>query len=254
MTAGVVTAAPVWTARALTIYPEVFPGPLAAGPVGRALAAGRWRLEAVDIRGFARDKHRTVDAAPFGGGPGMVMRADVLAAALDSAPAAERSARVCLTPRGRPIDRAAVRRWAGLDEVTWVCGRFEGVDERVVAARGLEEASLGDFVLAGGEVAAMAAIEACARLLPGVIGDAAGLEEESFEAGLLEYPHYTRPRTWEGREAPAILLSGDHEAVRRWRREESRRATRARRPDLWRRHDAEPGAADGGETTTERRR
>ena len=235
---------PPWTARVLTLYPAVFPGPLGAGPAGRALDAGLWRLETLDIRVFARDKHRTVDAPPFGGGPGMVMRADVLAAAIDAATggaagddaATGGRARLCLTPRGRPVDRAAVRRWAGLREAVLVCGRFEGIDERVVAARGLEEVSVGDFVMAGGEIAAMAVIDACVRLLPGVIGDAAGLEEESFEAGLLEYPHYTRPQRWEGREAPPVLLSGDHAAIRRWRREESLRATRTRRPDLWRRH------------------
>ena len=240
---------PPWTARVLTLYPALFPGPLGAGPAGRALDAGLWRLETLDIRAFARDKHRTVDAPPFGGGPGMVMRADVLAAAIDAATggaegddAAGRQARLCLTPRGRPVDRAAVRRWAGLREVLLLCGRFEGIDERVVAARGLEEASVGDFVMAGGEVAAMAIIDACVRLLPGVLGDAAGLEEESFEAGLLEYPHYTRPQRWEGREAPPVLLSGDHAAIRRWRREESLRATRTRRPDLWRRHCGRHGS------------
>lgn len=231
---------PPWTARVLTLYPALFPGPLGAGPAGKALDAGLWRLETLDIRAFARDKHRTVDGAPFGGGPGMVMRADVAAAAIDAASgggtAADRRARLCLTPRGRPVDRAAVRRWAGLREVVVLCGRFEGIDERVVAARGLEEASVGDFVMAGGEVAAMAIIDACVRLLPGVLGDAAGLEEESFEAGLLEYPHYTRPQRWEGRDAPPVLLSGDHAAIRRWRRDESLRATRTRRPDLWRRH------------------
>ena len=227
-----------WTARVLTLYPALFPGPLGAGPAGKALDAGLWRLETLDIRAFARDKHGTVDGPPFGGGPGMVIRADVAAAALDAAGEAEAPegrARLCLTPRGRPVDRAAVRRWAGLRELVLLCGRFEGVDERVIAGRGLEEASVGDFVMAGGEIAAMAVIDACVRLLPGVLGDAAGLEEESFEAGLLEYPHYTRPRRWEGREAPRVLLSGDHAAIRRWRREESLRTTRTRRPDLWRR-------------------
>lgn len=243
--------APRWTARVLTLYPSMFPGPLAAGLAGKALEAGLWRLETVDIRAFARDKHRSVDDTPFGGSPGMVMRADVLAAAIDSVAidsvGAGGAARVCLTPRGRPIDQTAVRRWAGLREVMFVCGRFEGIDERVVAARGLEEASLGDFVLAGGEIAAMAVLDACVRLLPGVIGDSAGLEEESFEAGLLEYPHYTRPRCWEGHEVPAVLLSGDHAAIRDWRDGERRRATRARRPDLWRRADTErAGAAKTG--------
>lgn len=235
------TARP-WTARVLTIYPAMFPGPLAAGPAGKALETGLWRLETVDIRDYACDKHGTVDGPPFGGGPGMVMRADVLAAAIDAAAGAEAGARICLTPRGRPVDAAAVGRWAGLGGVMLVCGRFEGVDERIVAARGLEEASVGDFVLAGGEIAAMAVIDACVRLLPGVVGDSRSLAEESFDAGLLEYPHYTRPRSWEGREAPAVLLSGDHAAIRAWRREERLRATRERRPDLWRRR----GEARGG--------
>ncbi len=226
--------APAWTARVLTLYPGMFPGPLSEGLAGKALKAGRWRLETVDIRAFARDKHRTVDDAPFGGGPGMVMRADVLAAAIDSVAAPGGQARVCLTPRGRSVDQATVERWAGLREVVLLCGRFEGVDQRVVEARDLEEASVGDFVLAGGEIAAMAVIDACVRLLPGVMGKAAGLEEESFGAGLLEYPHYTRPRCWEGRDVPAVLLSGDHAAIRDWRRSERRRATRVRRPDLWR--------------------
>ncbi len=236
-------SAPVWTARVLTLYPQMFPGVLAAGPAGKALAAGMWGLEAVDIRRFACDRHGTVDDTPFGGGPGMVMRADVAAAALDSLDTGDSddAARLCLSPRGRPLDQAAVRRWAGMSGLVLVCGRFEGIDERVIAGRGLEEVSLGDFVLSGGEIAAMAIIDACVRLLPGVIGNAAGLEEESFEAGLLEYPHYTRPRCWEGREAPAVLLSGDHAAIRRWRQSERERVTRQRRPDLWRRHHAAGG-------------
>ena len=234
------TARP-WTARVLTVYPAMFPGPLAMGLAGKALEAGLWRLETVDIRDYARDKHGTVDGPPFGGGPGMVMRADVLAAAIDAA-----EARICLTPRGRPVDRAAVGRWAGLAGVVLACGRFEGIDERIVAGRGLEEASVGDFVLAGGEIAAMAILDACVRLLPGVVGDSRSLEEESFDAGLLEYPQYTRPRSWEGREAPAVLLSGDHAAIRAWRLRERLRATRERRPDLWRRRGAARGEENHG--------
>ena len=256
------TARP-WTARVLTVYPAMFPGPLAMGLAGKALEAGLWRLETVDIRDYARDKHGTVDGPPFGGGPGMVMRADVLAAAIDAAADGEAAAggaevRICLTPRGRPVDRAAVRRWAGLAGVMLACGRFEGIDERIVAGRGLEEASVGDFVLAGGEIAAMAILDACVRLLPGVVGDSRSLEEESFDAGLLEYPQYTRPRSWEGREAPAVLLSGDHAAIRAWRHEERLRATRERRPDLWRRRGAARGEENhraprrGRPTTTER--
>ena len=231
--------APAWRASVLTLYPEMFPGPLGKSLAGRALDAGLWSLKTVDIRRFARDKHATVDDTPFGGGPGMVMRADVLAAAIDSVAAASGQARIYLTPRGRPVDQAAVRRWSGMDEVVLVCGRFEGIDERVVAARALEEVSLGDFVLSGGELAAMAVIDACVRLRPGVVGNPLGLEEESFESGLLEQPHYTRPRVWEGRTVPAVLLSGDHAAIRRWRREQRERGTRTRRPDLWR--DRESG-------------
>ena len=226
-----------WTARVLTLFPDMFPGPLGHSLAGRALADGIWTLEVVDIRAFARDKHRAVDDAPFGGGPGMVMRPDVLAAAIDSLarPAGGRAARLCLTPRGVPLTQARVRALSGTGEVVLVCGRFEGVDQRVIEARGLEEVSVGDFVLSGGEIAAMAVIDACVRLLPGVVGDAAGLEEESFEAGLLEYPHYTRPQTWEGRTVPDVLLSGHHERIRAWRQAEAETLTRRRRPDLWRR-------------------
>jgi len=231
-----------WTAWVLTLFPEAFPGPLGLSLAGQALADGRWALETVDIRDHARDKHRSVDDRPFGGGPGMVMRADVVAAAVDSVsqPAAGLP-RLCLTPRGAPLTQARVRALAAGPGAVLVCGRFEGIDQRVIEARGLEEVSLGDFVLSGGEIAAMALIDACVRLLPGVIGDAAGLEEESFEAGLLEYPHYTRPRTWEDRPVPEVLLSGHHDEIEAWRRAERERATRRRRPDLWRRRRRRAG-------------
>ncbi len=201
--------APLWRARVFTLLPEVFPGPLGASLAGAALKKGIWVLETVDIRGFARDKHRTVDDAPFGGGPGMVMRPDVLAAAIDAAhgtgggAAGGRDGRlIYLSPRGRILDQALARELAAEPVVGLICGRFEGVDERVLEARGIEDVSLGDFVLSGGEIAAMALIDTVVRLLPGVIGDPAGLSEESFEAGLLEYPQYTRPQVWEDRAVP----------------------------------------------------
>lgn len=229
-----------WTARVLTLFAEMFPGPLGHSLAGKALAEGRWRLETVDIRAFARDKHRSVDDTPFGGGPGMVMRPDVVDAALGSvmdAGGADPGGRTLfLSPRGRPLDQALVRELAGGAGVTLLCGRYEGVDERVIEARGLEEVSLGDFVLSGGEPAAIALIDACVRLLPGVLGAEAGLAEESFERGLLEYPHYTRPAVWRGREVPEVLLSGHHERIRAWRLERAEEITRDRRPDLWTRY------------------
>jgi tRNA (guanine37-N1)-methyltransferase len=232
-----------WTVKVLTLFPDMFPGPLGRTLAGTALQDGRWLLETVDIRDFARDKHRSVDDTPFGGGPGMVMRADVLAAALDAAAPVSGSgqARICLTPRGVPLTQTRVRELAETPELVLVCGRFEGIDQRVIDARDLEEVSLGDFVLSGGEIAAMALIDACVRLLPGVIGDEAGLEEESFEAGLLEYPHFTRPRLWDGLAVPEILLSGHHEEIATWRQAERERITRDRRPDLWRKYRAERG-------------
>ncbi len=226
-----------WRATVLTLFPEMFPGPLAHSLAGRAIENGIWLLETVDIREFARDKHAAVDDAPFGGGPGMVMRPDVLAAALDAShPAGEPGARILLTPRGRPLDQGRVRELAATPRVTLICGRYEGVDERVIAARGIEEASLGDFVLSGGEPAAMALIDACVRLLPGVVGDAQALEEESFTRGLLEYPQYTRPAVWEDQAVPEVLLSGHHERIHAWRRDQAERATRERRPALWARY------------------
>ncbi len=230
---------PGWRVTVLTLFPGMFPGPLGHSLAGRALDGGIWLLETVDIRAFASDKHGAVDDSPFGGGPGMVMRPDVLAAAIDAShPPEQPGSRVLLTPRGRRLDQAGVRALVAAPRVTLVCGRYEGTDERVIEARGLDEISLGDFVLSGGETAAMALIDACVRLLPGVVGDPAALDEESFERDLLEYPQYTRPAVWEGRAAPEVLLSGDHERIRAWRRAEAELGTRERRPDLWARHVA----------------
>ncbi|RXF73129.1 tRNA (guanosine(37)-N1)-methyltransferase TrmD [Hansschlegelia zhihuaiae] len=221
----------MWRATVLTLYPAMFPGPLGHALAGRALGRA-WSLEARDIRAHAADRHGTVDDAPAGGGPGMVLRADVLAAALDAAGDDGRP-RVLLTPRGRPLTQARVREFAAGGGVTLVCGRFEGVDERIVASRGLEEIAVGDVVLSGGEAAAMLLLDACVRLLPGVMGDAASGDAESFETPLIEHPHYTRPREFEGMAIPPELVGGDHAAVARWRRRASLAATRARRPDLW---------------------
>ncbi len=229
-------AAP-WTARVVTLYPEMFPGPLGCSLAGRALENGLWRLETVDIRAFASDKHASVDDPPFGGGPGMVLRCDVVDAALEAAAAAGAKTRpIYLSPRGQRLDQARVRELAARPEITVLCGRFEGVDERVLEARDLEQVSLGDFVLSGGEPAAIALIDACVRLLPGVVGQPESLEVESFEEGLLEHPHYTRPDDWQGRKVPELLLSGHHERIKAWRREAAERITRERRPDLWERH------------------
>ncbi len=231
---------PYFRARVLTLYPELFPGPLDASLAGKALETGVWYLETVDIRGFARDKHRSVDGPPFGGGAGMVMRADVLAAAIDATGASGRRSDgpvIYISPRGRVMDQALVHEVRGAGGATLICGRFEGVDERVLEAREAMQVSLGDFVLSGGEVAAYALLDAVVRLLPGVAGNARSLAEESFERGLLEYPHYTRPRVWEGRSVPETLISGDHEAIRAWRLAESERITRERRPDLWARYE-----------------
>jgi tRNA (guanine37-N1)-methyltransferase len=222
----------MWRASVLTIFPEMFPGPLGLSLAGKALASGAWSLDAVDIRSFATDKHRTVDDTPAGGGPGMVMKADVLGRAID-ATAADTRPRLLMSPRGTPLTQSRIEALSGDAGVVLVCGRFEGIDERVIAARGLEEVSVGDYVLSGGEIAAMALIDACVRLLPGVMGTAASGAEESFTDGLLEYPHYTRPQLWEGRPIPEILLSGDHAKIAAWRRAEAERLTRERRPDLW---------------------
>jgi tRNA (guanine37-N1)-methyltransferase len=225
----------MWRASVLTIFPEMFPGPLGISLAGKALAAGAWALDAVDIRNFATDRHRSVDDTPAGGGPGMVMKADVLARAVDAA-AADNRPRLLLSPRGAPLDQGWVEELARGAGVVLVCGRFEGVDERIVAARGLEEVSVGDYVLSGGEIAAMAVLDACVRLLPGIMGAAASGAEESFTDGLLEYPHFTRPQVWEGRSIPEVLISGDHGKIAAWRRAEAKRLTKERRPDLWARH------------------
>jgi tRNA (guanine37-N1)-methyltransferase len=233
-----------WSAKVFTMFPEMFPGPLGHSLAGRALEAGIWALEAVDIRAFARDKHGTVDDAPFGGGPGMVMRPDVLDAALEAA-ADPRGPIIYLSPRGRLLGQARLRALVAEPAVSLICGRFEGIDERVIEARAIEELSLGDFVLSGGEPAAICVLDACVRLVPGVLGRAESLEEESFERGLLEYPHYTRPRSWKGREVPEILLSGHHERIRAWRLSQAERVTRERRQDLWARHAARRKETEG---------
>jgi tRNA (guanine37-N1)-methyltransferase len=225
---------PRWTAKVLTLFPEMFPGPLGFSLAGRALDQGLWALETTDIREFASDKHATVDDAPFGGGPGMVMRADVVGNALEATRSKTRP--IYLTPRGRQLDQDRVRALAVDPEITILCGRFEGVDERVLDAHGLEQVSLGDFVLSGGEPAAITLIDACVRLLPGVIGKAESLTDESFEEGLLEYPHYTRPVDWQGHKVPELLLSGHHEKIKNWRREAAEKITQERRPDLWNRY------------------
>jgi tRNA (guanine37-N1)-methyltransferase len=234
-----------WRATVLTIFPAMLPGPLAYSLAGKALQGGSWQLETVDIRAFARDKHHSVDDAPFGGGPGMIMRPDVLDAAI--AGAGGKGPLILLSPRGRRLDQRRVVELAGGPGMRLICGRFEGVDERVVEARAIEELSLGDFVLSGGEPAAIALIDACVRLLPGVVGDAAALSEESFAEGLLEYPQYTRPQLWQGRLVPEVLVSGDHGRIRSWRRAEAERLTRQRRGDLWQRHLAASGHAGRGD-------
>jgi tRNA (guanine37-N1)-methyltransferase len=221
----------MWRASVITIFPEMFPGPLGISLAGKALAAGAWALDVVDIRTFATDKHRTVDDTPAGGGPGMVLKPDVLARAIDAT--SDDRPRLLLSPRGTPLTQDRVEAFSRGAGLFLVCGRFEGVDERVIAARGLEEVSIGDYVLSGGEIGAMALIDACVRLLPGVMGKAASGTEESFADGLLEYPHYTRPQVFEGQAIPEVLLSGDHAKIAAWRRAEAERLTKARRPDLW---------------------
>ena len=229
-----------WRATVVTLFPELFPGPLAASLAGDALKRGVWGLETVPLRDFGIGRHRTVDDTPAGGGAGMVLRADVVAAAIDAARAlgAPDAPALYLSPRGEPLTQAVVRELAAGPGVILLAGRFEGLDQRVVDGRALREVSIGDYVLSGGELAAMVLIDAAVRLLPGVVGAAESLAEESFEAGLLEYPHYTRPREWEGRSIPEVLLSGDHRKIAAWRRAESERLTRERRPDLWARRKA----------------
>jgi tRNA (guanine37-N1)-methyltransferase len=225
-----------WQATVLTIFPEMLPGPLAHSLAGKALRAGLWRLETLDIREFAPDRHRSVDDAPFGGGPGMVMRPDVLDAAIAGSRVV--GPLLLLSPRGCRLDQHRVRELAAMPGISLICGRFEGVDERLLEARAIEEVSLGDFVLSGGEPAAIALIDACVRLLPGVVGCAETLSEESFAEGLLEYPQYTRPQLWNGRAVPEVLVSGDHRRIRAWRQAQAERVTRERRPDLWERYSA----------------
>jgi len=222
-----------WHATVLTLFPEMFPGPLGVSLAGKALAAGLWTLDARDIRASATDRHRSVDDTPAGGGPGMILRADVLAAAIDAVDSAQDRPRLLMSPRGRPLTQAAVAALAAGPGPLVVCGRFEGVDQRVIRARRLEEVSIGDYVLSGGEIAAMVLIDACVRLLPGVMGKASSSVDESFSDGLLEYPQYTRPQVFEGEPIPELLQSGDHARVAAWRRAEAEALTRARRPDLW---------------------
>lgn len=222
-----------WTATVLTIFPEMFPGPLGLSLSGRARERDLWRLDAVDLRSFAADRHQTVDDTPFGGGAGMVMRPDIIAKAVDATLAAGAAGPlIYLSPRGEPLRQARVAEFAAGPGMVLLCGRYEGVDHRVIEARGFLEISLGDFVLSGGELAAMTLIDACVRLLPGVVGDAASLAEESFAAGLLEYPHYTRPQVWEGRAVPDVLLSGHHARISEWRHAQALAITKSRRPDL----------------------
>jgi tRNA (guanine37-N1)-methyltransferase len=227
----------VWAATVLTLYPEMFPGPLGHSLAGRALSEGRWALDTALIRDFATDKHRSVDDTPAGGGAGMVMRADVLARAVDHV--LERrpeASMIAMTPRGTPLSQALVRELASGPGVSILCGRFEGIDERLFEARPILPVSIGDYVLSGGETAAIVLLDACVRLLPGVMGAATSGEEESFEAGLLEYPHYTRPQEWEGRTIPEVLRSGDHAKIAAWRKQRAVEDTRSRRPDLIERH------------------
>lgn len=258
--------AAAFRAKVLTLCPELFPGPLGASLTGKALEAGLWSLEALDIRAFARDKHRTVDDTPAGGGPGMVLRPDIVAAAIDEAQRDAPGDRrrwplFCLSPRGRPFTQGLAREIAAAEGVTLLCGRFEGIDERVLEARAVGELSIGDFVLTGGEIAAMAVLDAVIRLRPGVLGNAESTAEESFSRGLLEHPQYTRPTVWEGRAIPEILLSGHHARIAEWRLARAEALTQERRPDLWRAHlatrdgtegdrelsDAQTSAATGGQ-------
>ena len=233
-------AATPFTATVLTLFPDAFPGPLGVSLLKTAQANGLWALETVDIRSFSRHKHASVDDTPAGGGPGMVLRPDVAADAIDSVDRRSRPL-IHLTPRGRPLSQTMVRDWADGPGVIVFCGRFEGLDQRVVEAREMQEVSVADAVLAGGEAAALVLIEACVRLIPGVLGKMASTEEESFEGDLLEYPHYTRPRVFEDREIPDVLLSGDHGRIARWREEQAEEITRQRRPDLWARYQRRQG-------------
>jgi tRNA (guanine37-N1)-methyltransferase len=228
----------MFAATVLTLFPEMFPGPLGASLAGEALARGLWSLEARDIRDHGIGRHRAVDDSPAGGGPGMVMRADVIGASLDAALMEnDPRPRLLMSPRGAPFTQKLARHWAAGPGLVVICPRFEGVDERAIQGRGLIEASIGDFILSGGEIAALAMLDSCVRLIPGVMGKAESALEESFESGVLEYPQYTRPREWEGLTIPETLLSGDHQRIAKWRREEALRLTKARRPDLLKRGD-----------------
>ena len=224
-----------FVATVLTLYPEMFPGPLGASLAGRALGEGKWSLDAVNIRDFATDRHRTVDDTPAGGGAGMVLRADIVSSALDSV--TDGRPILAMTPRGRPLTQARVRKLAAGPGAIILCGRFEGFDERLFDARPIEEVSIGDYILSGGEMGALVLLDACIRLLPGVMGAPSSGDEESFESGLLEYPHYTRPVEWEGRTIPEVLRSGDHAKIAAWRKSMAETDTRLRRPDLWERHE-----------------
>jgi tRNA (guanine37-N1)-methyltransferase len=223
-----------FAATILTLYPEMFPGPLGISLAGRAMSDGKWSLDAVQIRDFATDKHRSVDDTPAGGGAGMVMRADVLASALDSV--SDDRPILAMSPRGAPLSQARVRELAAGPGAIIICGRFEGIDERLFEARAIELVSIGDFILSGGEIGALIVLDACVRLLPGVMGAPSSGDDESFESGLLEYPHYTRPVEWEGRTIPEVLRSGDHAKIAAWRKAKAEIDTRLRRPDLWERH------------------
>jgi tRNA (guanine37-N1)-methyltransferase len=237
----------MWRASVLTIFPDMFPGPLGLSLAGKALAAGLWGLDTIDIRAHATDKHRCVDDTPAGGGPGMVMKPDVLGRAVDAAAAAgDARPRLLMSPRGVPLTQQRVEALAQGPGCVILCGRFEGVDERVVEGRAFEDISVGDYVLSGGEIAAFALLDACVRLLPGVMGKEASAAEESFAQGLLEYPQYTRPAVWEGRAIPEVLTSGDHGKVAAWRRQEAERLTRERRPDLWAAYSARPDPVKRG--------
>jgi len=230
-----------WRATVLTLFPDLFPGPLGASLAGRALAANLWSLATVNIRDHATDRHRTVDDTPFGGGAGMVLRPDIVDAAV--AAVADGRPILCLTPRGTPFTQQTAAGLAAGPGAILLAGRYEGIDQRVIEARGMTEISIGDYVLSGGELPALVVLDACVRLLPGVMGAADSAAEESFTAGLLEYPHYTRPATWQGRAVPEVLLSGHHAEVAAWRRAEAERVTRLRRPDLWARHQSDPHPA-----------
>jgi tRNA (guanine37-N1)-methyltransferase len=237
-----------FAATILTLYPEMFPGPLGVSLAGRAREEGKWSLDTVQIRDFAADKHRTVDDTPAGGGAGMVLKVDVLASAIDHARANGPKNRpvIAMTPRGKPLTQARVRELASGEGVIVLCGRFEGFDERIFAGREVEEVSIGDIILSGGEPAALMLLDACIRLLPGVMGAASSGDDESFEGGLLEYPHYTRPQEWEGKMIPEVLRSGDHGKIAKWRKSQALADTRLRRPDLWERYSGDPGQSASG--------